>query len=63
MIGRPYLFGMAAGGQPGVTNVLEIPRQGVSETMLGPSKASIHELPREDVIVLRDSPSTTNSER
>jgi len=35
MIGRAYLWGMAAGGERGVTNVLEILRQGVSETLLG----------------------------
>lgn len=42
---------MAAGGERGVTNVLEILRQGVSETLLGLGKASVHELSPEDVIV------------
>jgi heme/flavin dehydrogenase (mycofactocin system) len=51
MIGRAYLWGMAAGGERGVTNVLEILRQGVSETMLGLGRASVGELAREDVIV------------
>jgi isopentenyl diphosphate isomerase/L-lactate dehydrogenase-like FMN-dependent dehydrogenase len=51
MIGRAYLWGMAAGGERGVTNVLEILRQGVSETLLGLGKASVHELSHEDVIV------------
>jgi heme/flavin dehydrogenase (mycofactocin system) len=51
MIGRAYLWGMAANGERGVTNVLEILRQGVSETLLGLGKASVHELSPEDVIV------------
>jgi heme/flavin dehydrogenase (mycofactocin system) len=51
MIGRAYLWGMAAGGERGVTNVIEILRQGVSETLLGLGKASIHDLSPDDVIV------------
>jgi isopentenyl diphosphate isomerase/L-lactate dehydrogenase-like FMN-dependent dehydrogenase len=51
MIGRAYLWGMAAAGQPGVTNVLEILRSGVSETLLGLGKSSVHDLSREDVLV------------
>ncbi len=51
MIGRAYLWGMAAGGERGVTNVLEILRQGVSETLLGLGKSSVHDLSAEDVIV------------
>jgi pre-mycofactocin synthase len=51
MIGRAYLWGMAAAGERGVTNVIEILRQGVSETLLGLGKASIHDLSPDDVIV------------
>jgi isopentenyl diphosphate isomerase/L-lactate dehydrogenase-like FMN-dependent dehydrogenase len=51
MIGRAYLWGMAAGGERGVTNVLEILRQGVSETLLGLGKTTIHDLSPDDVIV------------
>jgi pre-mycofactocin synthase len=51
MIGRAYLWGMAAGGERGVTNVIEILRQGVSETLLGLGKASIRDLSPDDVIV------------
>jgi isopentenyl diphosphate isomerase/L-lactate dehydrogenase-like FMN-dependent dehydrogenase len=51
MIGRAYLWGMAAGGERGVANVIEILRQGVSETLLGLGKASIHDLSPDDVIV------------
>jgi L-lactate dehydrogenase (cytochrome)/glycolate oxidase len=51
MIGRAYLWGMAANGERGVTNVLEILRQGVSETLLGLGKSSVHDLSPEDLIV------------
>ena len=51
MIGRAYLWGMAAAGERGVTNVIEILRQGISETLLGLGKASIRDLSPDDVIV------------
>ncbi|MGD0934695.1 MAG: alpha-hydroxy-acid oxidizing protein [Streptosporangiaceae bacterium] len=51
MIGRAYLWGMAASGERGVTNVPEILRQDISETLLGLSKASVHDLSPEDIIV------------
>ena len=51
MIGRPYLWGLAANGERGVANVLEILRQGISEALYGLGKASVHDLAREDVIV------------
>jgi L-lactate dehydrogenase (cytochrome) len=51
MIGRAYLWGMAANGERGVTNVLEILRQGVSETLLGLGKPSVHDLSPDDLIV------------
>jgi L-lactate dehydrogenase (cytochrome) len=51
MIGRAYLWGMAANGETGVRNVLEILRSGIDETLVGLGRASIHELQPEDVIV------------
>ncbi len=51
MIGRPYLWGLAANGERGVANVLEILRQGISEALYGLGKASVHDLTRDDVIV------------
>ena len=51
MIGRPYLWGLAASGERGVSNVLDILRQGISETLYGLGKASVHDLARDDVIV------------
>jgi pre-mycofactocin synthase len=51
MIGRPYLWGLAASGERGVGNVLEILRQGISETLYGLGRASIHDLARDDIVV------------
>jgi L-lactate dehydrogenase (cytochrome) len=51
MIGRAYLWGLAANGETGVQNVLEIIRSGIDETLVGLGRASIHELTRDDLIV------------
>jgi pre-mycofactocin synthase len=51
MIGRAYLWGLAANGQAGVENVLDVLTGGINSTLLGLSKASIHDLTRGDVIV------------
>jgi L-lactate dehydrogenase (cytochrome) len=54
MIGRAYLWGMAANGEAGVANVLQILRGGIDEALLGMSKSSIHELSRKDLIMPPD---------
>ena len=54
MIGRAYLWGMAAGGEAGVANVLQILRSGVDEALLGLGRSSIHELVRADLIIPPD---------
>jgi L-lactate dehydrogenase (cytochrome)/glycolate oxidase len=51
MIGRPYLWGLAANGQAGVENVLDILRAGVDSALLGLGKSSVHDLTPDDVIV------------
>jgi L-lactate dehydrogenase (cytochrome) len=51
MIGRAYLWGMAANGERGVQNVLSILRQGIDEALLGLGKDSVHDLTREDVVL------------
>src|SRR3954449_11355689 len=51
MIGRAYLWGLAANGQAGVENVLDILRNGIDSALLGLGKASVHDLTRDDVIV------------
>ncbi len=51
MIGRAYLWGLAAGGQAGVENVLDILGSGIDSALRGISKASIHDLTPDDVVV------------
>ncbi len=54
LIGRAYLWGMAANGEAGVSNVLQILRSGIDEALLGLGRSSIHELVPEDLIVPAD---------
>jgi heme/flavin dehydrogenase (mycofactocin system) len=51
MIGRAYLWGLAAAGQPGVENVLDILRGGIDSALMGLARASVHELNPDDVLV------------
>jgi heme/flavin dehydrogenase (mycofactocin system) len=51
MIGRPVLWGLAAGGPPGVGNVFEVLRAGIDSTLLALGCQSIHQLDPADVIV------------
>ena len=41
MIGRAYLWGLAANGQAGVENVLDILRSGIDSALLGLGHASV----------------------
>lgn len=51
LIGRSYLWGLAANGEAGVSNVLEIIRSGIDETLVGIGRSSIHDLVPQDVVV------------
>lgn len=51
MIGRAYLWGLAANGQAGVENVLDILRAGIDSTLLGLGHTSVHTLSPVDVVV------------
>jgi len=51
LIGRAYLWGLAAGGEAGVKNVLEILRSGIEEALVGLGRASIHDLVPEDLLI------------
>lgn len=54
MIGRAYLWGLAANGQAGVENVLDVLRGGIDATLTGIGKGSIHDLDRSDVVAPAD---------
>lgn len=52
MVGRAYLYGLAAGGEAGVAAVLRILRAGIEDTLYGIGKSSIADLSPDDLIVL-----------
>ncbi|MFF0492607.1 pre-mycofactocin synthase MftD [Nocardia sp. NPDC004068] len=51
LIGRAYLWGLAANGQAGVENVLDILRGGIDSALLGIGKSSIHDLTPDDIVI------------
>ncbi|KZS61703.1 pre-mycofactocin synthase MftD [Mycobacterium ostraviense] len=51
MIGRAYLWGLAANGQAGVENVLDILRSGIDSALMGLAHSSVHDLRPDDIIV------------
>jgi heme/flavin dehydrogenase (mycofactocin system) len=51
LIGRAYLWGLAASGQAGVENVLDLLRSGLDSTLLGLGHASISELSPDDLVI------------
>ena len=51
MIGRAYLWGLAANGQAGVENVLDIFHGGIDSALRGLGRASVQELQSSDVLV------------
>ncbi|MFJ9896491.1 pre-mycofactocin synthase MftD [Streptomyces sp. NPDC091280] len=51
LIGRAYLWGLAAAGQAGVENVLDILRGGLDSAVLGLGHSSVHELSPDDLVI------------
>ena len=51
MIGRAYLWGLAANGQAGVENVFDILRSGLDSGLLGIGKSSVRDLTPDDLLV------------
>ncbi|MGW2342602.1 pre-mycofactocin synthase MftD [Streptomyces sp. NPDC001661] len=51
LIGRAYLWGLAANGQAGVENVLDILRGGLDSAVLGLGHASVGELGPDDLVI------------
>jgi len=54
LIGRAYLWGLAANGQAGVENVLDILRGGLDSAMYGLGRARVDELCRDDLWIPAD---------
>jgi pre-mycofactocin synthase len=54
LIGRAYLWGLAASGEAGVVNVLDILRSGIDETLMGLGRDSVHDLVPGDLLIGRD---------
>jgi pre-mycofactocin synthase len=51
MIGRAYLWGLAANGQAGVENVLDILRGGIDSAVLGLGHSGVADLSRDDILI------------
>ena len=51
MIGRPCLWGLAAGGPAGVANVFGLLRSGIDSTLLALGRPSVRDVNPDDVIV------------
>src|SRR6202042_3611836 len=54
MIGRPCLWGLAAGGPSGVRNVSDIRRPGIASSLLGLGRESVRAFVPADVILPAD---------
>ena len=54
LIGRAYLWGLAANGEAGVANVLDILRSGIDATLLALGRSSIADLSPADLIIPPD---------
>jgi pre-mycofactocin synthase len=51
MIGRAYLWGLAANGQAGVENVLDILRGGIDSALLALGRSSVQDLTSDDLVI------------
>ncbi|BBZ65905.1 alpha-hydroxy-acid oxidizing enzyme [Mycolicibacterium insubricum] len=51
MIGRAYLWGLAANGQAGVENVLDLLRGGIDSALMGLGRDSVHDLSPADILI------------
>lgn len=58
LIGRAYLWGLAANGQAGVENVLDIMRGGLDSAVLGLGHASVRDLSPDDLYIPAGFPVT-----
>ena len=63
MIGRAYLWGLAANGQAGVENVLDILRGGIDSALLGLGRSSIADLTPDDSSCRPGSPAPSAADQ
>jgi len=62
MIGRAYLWGLAANGQAGVENVLDILRGGIDSAIVGLGHSSVHDLRPSDLVIRDGFPRTLGAQ-
>lgn len=63
LIGRAYLWGLAARGEAGVRNVLDVLRNGIDSTLLGLGRASVADLGPGDVVLPPGFAATLGADR
>ncbi len=51
LIGRAYLWGLAANGSAGVQNIFDVLRSGIDSSLLALGRSSVHDLCPDDVLV------------
>ena len=54
LVGRAYLWALAANGQAGVENLLDVLRSGIDSTMLGLGRARLADLTPDDLVIPDD---------
>jgi isopentenyl diphosphate isomerase/L-lactate dehydrogenase-like FMN-dependent dehydrogenase len=54
LVGRAWMYGLAAGGEAGVAQVLEILRTGIDETLIGLGHPSVEDLTHDDLVLPDD---------
>jgi heme/flavin dehydrogenase (mycofactocin system) len=54
LIGRPWFFGLAANGERGVLEVLEVFREGLDNALVHLGHKSIHDLSPDDLVIPKD---------
>ena len=62
MIGRAYLFGLAANGRAGVENVLDLLHAGLDSALLGLGHSSVSEIFPADLVIPAASPAASASD-
>lgn len=51
LVGRVWMYGLAAGGEAGVLQILEILPSGIDETLIGLGHPSVKDFTRDDLVL------------